>query len=213
MHRRPLVHKLLQDAALLLATIDPLGTLLLFGALTGDRPAAERAPLARRAVLFGGAILLAALVLGQFVLQALGVRLASLQIAGGVLLFLFGVRMVLGDLDAEARAEPEPGHDAAVFPLAIPSIASPGALIAVILLTDNYRYSPAQQAATGAVLVAILALTYAMMRAADPLLRFLGSSGARILIRVLGMILAALAVEMTLSGLGIAGWADSAGAA
>jgi multiple antibiotic resistance protein len=205
------MHKLLQDAALLLATIDPIGTLLLFGALTAEREPPERSALARRAVLYGGAILLAALVLGQFILQALGVRLASLQIAGGVLLFLFGVRMVLGNLDAEARAEPEPGHDAAVFPLAIPSIASPGALIAVILLTDNYRYSPGQQAATGIVLIAILALTYVMLRAAAPLLRVLGSSGARILIRVLGMILAALAVEMTLSGLGIAGWADAVG--
>lgn len=205
------MHKLMQDAALLFATIDPIGTLLLFGALTADRAASDRAALARRAVLYGGAILLAALVLGQLVLQVLGVRLASLQIAGGVLLFLFGVRMVLGNLDVEARAEPEPGHDAAVFPLAIPSIASPGALIAVILLTDNYRYSPGQQAATGVVLVAILALTYLMLRAATPLLRVLGSSGARILIRVLGMILAALAVEMTLSGLGIAGWAEAVG--
>lgn len=197
---------LIQAALFLLATIDPLGTVLLFSALTANVPAAARPAIAKRAVLYAGAILIGSLALGQLLLQGLGVRLISLQVAGGIVLFLFGLQMLFGDLAGHAKGEPEAGHDLAIFPLALPAIASPGAIIAAIVLTDNEVYSIASQAAVAGVLVAILALTWAMLRFADPILRVLGVSGSRVLIRILGMLLAALAVELTLTALGVAGW-------
>lgn len=195
-----------QAALFLFATIDPISTVLLFSALTASMPAVERAAVARRSVLYAGAILLGSLVLGQVILQGLGVRLISLQVAGGVVLFLFGLQMIFGEVAGQAKGEPEAGHDVAVFPLALPSIASPGAIIAAIVLTDNEVHSIAMQAAVAGVLVAILFLTWAMLRAAAPILRILGVGGSRVLVRVLGMLLAALAVELALSALGVAGW-------
>lgn len=197
---------LIQAALFLLATIDPIGTVLVFHAVTPSASPEARRAIARRAVLYAGAILLGALALGQLLLQGLGVRLISLQVAGGVVLFLFGLQMIFGEVGHAAPGEPEAGHDVAIFPLALPSIASPGAIIAAIVLTDNEVYSVASQAAVAGVLVAILGLTWAMLRFADPILHFLGVSGSRVLIRVLGMLLAALAVELTLTALGVAGW-------
>lgn len=201
---------LIQAALFLFATIDPLGTVLLFSGVTAGVPAAQRPAIARRAVLSAAAILVGAMVLGQPILQGLGVRLISLQVAGGIILFLFGLQMIFGEVGAPGKAEPESGHDLAVFPLAVPSIASPGAVIAVIVLTDNDVYSLASQATIGAILLAILLLTWAMLRLAGPIMSVLGVSGARVLIRVLGMLLAALAVELTLSALGVAGWTGPA---
>ena len=201
---------LIQAALFLLATIDPLGTVLLFSAVTSATPPADRPAIARRAVLYAGAILVGALIAGQLILQGLGVRLISLQVAGGVVLFLFGLQMIFGDVGGHAKGEPEAGHDLAIFPLALPSIASPGAIIAVIVLTDNEVYSIASQAAVAGLLVAILILTWVMLRLTDPILRILGVAGSRVLIRVLGMLLAALAVELTLTALGVAGWVHPA---
>ena len=201
---------LIQAALFLLATIDPLGTVLLFSAVTSATAPADRPAIARRAVLYAGAILIGALIAGQLILQGLGVRLISLQVAGGVVLFLFGLQMIFGDVGGHAKGEPEAGHDLAIFPLALPSIASPGAIIAVIVLTDNEVYSIASQAAVAGVLIAILVLTWIMLRLTDPILRILGVAGSRVLIRVLGMLLAALAVELTLTALGVAGWVHPA---
>lgn len=197
---------LIQAALFLLATIDPLGTVLLFSAVTSSTAPTDRPAIARRAVLYAGAILIGALVAGQLILQGLGVRLISLQVAGGVVLFLFGLQMIFGDVGGHAKGEPEAGHDLAIFPLALPSIASPGAIIAVIVLTDNEVYSIASQAAVAGVLIAILILTWVMLRLTEPILRILGVAGSRVLIRVLGMLLAALAVELTLTALGVAAW-------
>ena len=119
--------KFLRDALLLGATIDPLGTLALFVSLTRGLDAATRRRTAGKAVLYSGAILLASVVLGQVVLSAMHVRLLSLQLAGGLILFLLGLKMVFG---GHFESSPEPGHDLAVFPLAVPAIANPGSIMA-----------------------------------------------------------------------------------
>jgi len=131
------------------------------------------------------------------------IRCSTFQIAGGVFLFLFGAQMTLTDFTGHL-AGPEEGkgaRDPAVFPLAIPAIASPGALLAVVVLTENSRYSTAHQAMTAGVLVVILGLTYFALRWSSQLMRWLGRTGGAALIRILGMILAALAVVMVVEGL------------
>lgn len=194
---------LLRDALILLSTIDPIGTVLVFAVVSEGMSAVARRRLAGRAVVIAGVTLVGFLVLGQVGLAAMHVSLTSFQIAGGVFLFLFGAQMTLTDFTSHL-AGPEVGkgaRDPAVFPLAIPAIASPGALLAVVVLTENTRYSTAHQALTAGVLVAILGLTYLALRWSTHLMRWLGRTGGAALIRILGMILAALAVEMLIEGL------------
>ncbi len=194
---------LLRDALILLSTIDPIGTVLVFAVVSEGMSAVARRRLAGRAVVIAGVTLIGFLVLGQVGLAAMHVSLTSFQIAGGAFLFLFGAQMTLTDFTSHL-ASPEEGkgaRDPAVFPLAIPAIASPGALLAVVVLTENTRYSTAHQAMTAGVLVAILGLTYLALRWSTHLMRWLGRTGGAALIRILGMILAALAVEMLIEGL------------
>lgn len=201
--------KFIQDALILWATIDPIGTLALFAAITAGLAPAERRKTAAKAIGYSTAILLSSVVIGQIILDGMGIKLNSLQVAGGAILFLFGLQMIFGD-NAKTSGQPEDGHDIAVFPLAVPSIASPGAIMAAILLTDNDLYDVATQATTAAIMLAVLLLTWALMLLADPILRIIGKNGAEILVKVMGMILAALSVELVLNALGIPGWARAA---
>jgi multiple antibiotic resistance protein len=197
---------IIRDALLFWATIDPVGTVVLFAALTAARPALERRRVAIRAVLYAAAILVGSVVLGQIILTALGIRLISLQVAGGIILFLFGLQMVFSRHTVETDQRPEPGHDLAVFPLAVPSIASPGAITAAIVATDNDLYSVGEQALSTLVLIVVLAMTLLMMLLAGKILRVLGTHGSEILVRVMGMLLAALSVELVMEALGAERW-------
>jgi len=146
-------------------------------------------------------------VLGQIILDAMGIRLLSLKVAGGIILFLFGLRMLFGSVSREIDSH-EKGRDLAVFPLAVPSIAGPGAIMAVILLTDNDVYSVPEQIQTAVVLLVVLGLTYVLLLVSDAILRVIGRPGAAILTRVMGILLAALSVELVLSALSIGSWAN-----
>ncbi len=195
------MQQIIHDFVLLFAVIDPIGTLLLFLSITGSFSTHDRNRIALRAILYSGIIMLVFLVIGQLLLGAMGIRLVSFQMAGGIILFLFGLKMIFGDDVSHSHDRAEPGHDIAVFPLAIPSLASPGAMTAVVILTDNRRYGFEDQAITALVLVGVLLFTYFLLRMANTFHKWLGDSGSAILIRVMGMILAALAVEIFLQGI------------
>lgn len=201
MEQESFVAHALRDFLMLFVTIDPIGTLSLFVPLTATTPPAQRPRVALRSVLYGGGILITFLVAGQIVLNGLGVRLESFQIAGGVILFLLGLQMVFGTGIAASGAAPEAGYDVAVFPLAIPSIASPGAITAVVVLTDNDRFSLLHQVETGVVLLAVLGITYGVLRLANPIHGVIGDTGATVMVRVMGLLLAALAAEELLESL------------
>ena len=136
----------------------------------------------------------------------MGIRLRSLQVAGGLILFVFGLEMVFGWMN-QPSASVEKGRDLAVFPLAVPAIAGPGAIMAIILLTDNDAYSVSERAQTAVVLLVVLVLNYILLRLSDVILRIIGRQGAAVLTRVMGIILSALAVEFVLTGLSIGNWA------
>ena len=199
--------KITRDALLFWATIDPVGTVVLFAALTAGMQAVERRMVALRAVLYAALILVGSVVLGQIILTGLGIRLISLQVAGGVVLFLFGLQMIFRNRAAESGNRPEAGHELAVFPLAIPSIASPGAIMAAIVATDNDLFSIGQQVVSTLILLAVLALTLVMMLLSEKILKVVGVHGSEILIRVMGMLLAALSVELVMEALGAEKWA------
>jgi len=202
----PLLIKISKDFPTIWTTIDPIGNVAIFAGLTASLTRVERRRTALSATVYAAVILVVAVVAGQFILDAIGIHLHSLKVAGGIILFLFGLQILFGRLDATAGA-PEPGRDLAVFPLAVPSIAGPGAMMAVILLTDNDVYTVAEQAQTGVVLLVVLLLTYILLLFSDAILRIIGRQGAAILVRVMGIILCSLAVEIVLTTLGVASWA------
>ena len=196
---------LVKDFMMLWSTIDPVGTLALFTGLTARLSAQQRRKTAIKATLYASMVLIVALILGQLILTAMDIKLISLQLAGGVILFLFGLQMIFSTHIHEP-GETEPGHDLAVFPLAVPSIASPGAIMAVITLTDNHVKTLYQQTATAAVLLLVLLVTCGLMLMADRIFKVIGHNGSAIIVRIMGMILAALSVELIMTAIGVAPW-------
>ena len=205
-----MTEKFIRDALILWTTIDPVGTLAIFTAVTAHLDPSDRRRVAIKAILYAAAVLLGSIVVGQVLLSAMGIRLLSLQLAGGIILFLFGLQMIFGSNLAGGGAQGEQGHDIAVFPLAVPSIATPGAILAVILLTDNHLYPIPVQVGTAAILLGVLLITLIFMLAANPILRVIGHNGASVLVRVMGMVLAALSIEFVMEALGVPEWLTEA---
>ena len=195
--------KLLEDAITLFVVINPIGLVPLFIAITRDEPPRRRRRIARRAVLISASILMVFIALGQIVLEGLKVSLPAFRVAGGLVLLVVALRMVLSDQDTRSgtTAPADGPRDIAVFPLAMPFIAGPGAVMASVLLTDNHAFTMAQQAATAVVLLVILAITYIILLGAETVQRRIGPTGTNVLSRVLGLVLSALAAETMLEGL------------
>ena len=187
----------------LFVVIDPIGTLPVFLFATANVPKHLHRSFAVRAVLVAGLVLLAFLVAGQYLLELLGLRLGSFQVAGGIILFLFALTMIFGDPKPEKEIEAaERDHLAgAVFPLAMPSIASPGAMLAIVILTDNHTNPLEDQIITAALLIIVLALTLVLLLLAGRIGRLMGTTGASVISRVMGIILATVAVDATFGGL------------
>ena len=192
---------LVSDLITLFVVVDPLAASSVFLAVTASYTAPAKRRIATLAVLCALGVCLFFIVLGQIIVEAMGISLRAFQIAGGIVLFLFAVSMIL----AEPK-EPAGGDggvaSVAVYPLAIPAIAGPGTMLTVMLLTDNDRFGIVEQATTAAVTVAVLVIQYALLLLAEPVSRVIGRSGANILRRVMGMILAAVAVNAVLTALG-----------
>ena len=184
--------------------IDPIGTIPVFVAITAGMPASARVSTAFRAAFISACILLFFLIAGQFLLEALGISLPAFQIAGGLILFLFALTMIFSTSKPEAETAEAiklgDAHSVAVFPLAVPSLASPGAMLAIVLLTDNNRFSIQQQLVTGSVMLCVIGVALICMLLAIPILRVIGNGGAAIVSRVMGMILAAVAVDAVITG-------------
>ncbi|WP_018148992.1 MarC family protein [Henriciella marina] len=195
-----MTHTLVEQFILLWVVIDPIGTIPVFIAVAAGVAAADRWKIALKATIAATAVLLLFLVGGQFLINALGISLPAFQIAGGIVLLLFALTMIFGDSKPESEAQQwsaeEDGHSSvAIFPLAMPSLASPGAILAVVVLTDNNRFSIQEQAMTGGLMLAVMACAFVLMLAATPILRIIKMAGAALVSRIMGMILAAVAVN------------------
>lgn len=189
------------------ATVAPPEVAVVFAALTPKRSAADRRRLARRATLIAGTILFAFAILGETLLGWLGISLPAMRAAGGILLLLIAVDMVFArssggtSTTAEEEAEAEGRSDISAFPLGTPLIAGPGAIGAAILLVANAQGDPVRIAVVLAALTAVLVTTYVLMLAAAQLQNRLGVTGVHVLSRVLGILLAALAVQFLFDGI------------
>jgi len=188
-----------------LVVIDPPGCAPIFAGLTREATAAQRRSMAIRSVLIAACILLFFALLGEELLGALGVSLSAFRIAGGIMLFLIAIDMVFEKRTErrENRAEEVAASevdDVSVFPMAIPMIAGPGSIASAMLLTARADGLAATAVVLGALL-AVLLLTLVALLAAGPLMRLLGHKMEAMLTRLLGVILAALAVQFVLDGI------------
>lgn len=193
---------MLQTFVLLWAVIDPIGTIPVFISATQGRSDPERRKIAFVAATASAGILLFFIIAGELLLTAMGVPLVAFQIAGGLVLFLFALTMIFGESKPEGELKMVRSvHDTAVFPLATPSIASPGAMMAVVLLTENARHSIAHQAITSVLTLIVIGLVYLLMRAAATISKIIGEGGASIISRVMGLILSSIAAANVLEGI------------
>jgi len=148
------VEEIFASFIMLWAVIDPIGTVPVFISATQGREVKERKKIAFIAAATAAGILLFFIVIGEILLRGMGVPLTAFQIAGGLILFLFALTMIFGESKPEGESKAARSlQDTAIFPLATPSIASPGAMMAVVLLTENSRHSFVEQ-----VVVAFLML-------------------------------------------------------
>ena len=187
----------------MLVVIDPVGLVPMFLALAGERDTLDRRRIARRAVLTSGGILVAFALVGSWVLGRLQISLDAFRVAGGLLLFWIAVRMVFAEHERETKeeeAEAMGRQDISVFPLAIPIIAGPGALASVMILVGEaaeYSFGLVMVLAMTAV---VLVLCHAALRLSEVIARILGQTGVNVVTRVLGVLLAALAVQYVADG-------------
>ena len=170
----------LESFVTLWVVIDPIGTIPVFIVVTAGMTAAARRKTALLATLVSIGVLLFFLILGQILIDALGISLLSFQVAGGIILFLFALTMIFGepkqktDLKSVVDDATEPERPSpAIFPLAVPSLASPGAMLAIVLLTDNDQFVIANQALTAVVMVGVLGIACLFMLMAEPIMKLI----------------------------------------
>ncbi len=184
------------------AVVDPIGTVPVFISVTSHFDNAAKNKIAMISSLVAAAILIFFVVAGEIVLIAMSIPLPAFQVAGGLVLFLFALTMIFGESKPDEEVKLAHDHrDTAIFPLAVPSIASPGAILAAVLLTENNRYSISEQAQTVAMMLAVLVVTYFFMFFAGKIHRLIGPGGASVVSRVMGLMLASVATSNTLSGI------------
>jgi multiple antibiotic resistance protein len=190
----------------LLVIIDPVGTAAMFATMTPRDTLAERAAQAKRACLIAFVVLAAFGLAGEGLLRGMGIGLPAMKVAGGILLFLTAADMVtargaLRATEPERQAAIRTEDDISVFPLAIPLIAGPGAMTTMVLLHSSAAGAASRIAAIQLALLAAILLQLACLLLARHVARLLGETGASVVGRVLGVLLAALAAQITLDGL------------
>jgi len=190
----------------LFVIVDPVGTAVIFAGLTRNWKHRERREAAWRGSTIAAILLLVFALLGDPLMRALGVTLAAFHVAGGILLFLLAIDMVFARPSGihaptvPEQKEAQKRDDVAVFPLAFPLIAGPGALTSIVLLMSRATTTVSAAGILGALAV-VLALTLAALLQASRLARLLGVTGGNVVGRVLGVILAAIAAQFVLDGI------------
>jgi len=192
--------------AALVAVTNPMGVAAIFLSMTADSTPAERARTANTAAIASTVALLVTAAAGKYILGFFAISLDGFRAAGGLILLLMALSMLrarpsrMSSVTAE-RMEGEEKEDPGVFPLAIPLIAGPGAFAAVIVYAESAT-GPVGWLAMGGVILAAGLTVFASLRAAAPISSLLGVTGMNVLMRVMGLVLAAIAMEMIAAGIG-----------
>lgn len=189
------------------ALIDPIGNAVMFASLTAHDSGEHRRKMAFKGVIIASILLLVFMFVGQSLLTHLGISLAALRTAGGILLLILAIDMVFAinsggtsttdEEDIEARKS----DDISVFPLATPLIAGAGSISAVILLHANAQGDVMAEIAITIALLIVMLITLILLLIATQVQRILGTIGLNVINRILGVILSALAVQFVFDGL------------
>src|SRR6185437_176078 len=196
---------LISTLVTLFVVVDPIGLVPTFLAVTHGLPAAARGSVAWRASVIAALILAGSALIGDWLLRTLSITLPAFRIAGGLLLFsiasemVFGVRIVRQSRQAEEAIE-EHVRNIAAFPLAIPLMAGPGAITATVLLAGRAGGDPLRLGALLGVVAVVLALCFVVFTLAARIAKMLGTTANVVLSRLLGVLLAALAVQFVIDG-------------
>jgi multiple antibiotic resistance protein len=185
--------------------VDPVGLAPIFVGLTAHLSTAQRSVIATRAILISAIIVAFFGLVGRFLLNSLGINLYAFNIAGGGLLFLVAVDMLFGRPSGARETKTEADEamtreDISVFPLAIPLIAGPGTIATTILYVNSALANPINLLWVAAAIAITLTLAWVVMRASMWIVQRVGRTGIMVLSRILGIVLAALAVQFILNG-------------
>ena len=197
----------------LFVVLDPPGCVPIFSSLTNGTSAAHRRAMALRSTAIAAFVLLLFGLWGKAFLTALGITLPAFKLAGGIMVFLIAVDMVFETRtkrreerasevarDCDADGKPLEAEDISVFPMAIPMLAGPGSIAAVMLLMAKAQGFEARVTVLAA-LAAVMAITLAALLAAGPLMRLMGVKIEAMITRLLGVVLAALAAQFVIDGI------------
>ncbi len=192
----------LKSFLFLFAVIDPLGAVPIFLEATKNLDDRAKKRIAINASLVAASILIFFIIAGQVIMEAMHISLSAFQISGGLILFLFSLTMIFGE------GRPEEGKHlikdyshVTVFPIALPGIASPGAIMAVVLLTDNHLYTILHQAGTTLLVLLVLLVTCLFLLFARKIQNKVGDTGITVIGKIMGLILASFAVQNVLTGI------------
>lgn len=188
------------------AIVNPLGAVGPFLAMTARDNVTKRRSTAQRACVLAAVVLAVCASAGGFLFQFLGITLPALKIAGGCLLFLVAMDMLNARESGskatdEEREEGALKEDIAIFPLGIPLLSGPGAMISVFILMEKAR-TPLDQIYIYLAIIVTMTLAYFILRQASILAHWLGATGINVMSRMMGLILASIAVQFILTGLG-----------
>ncbi|MDH3325132.1 MAG: MarC family protein [Gammaproteobacteria bacterium] len=191
----------------LFVVLDPVGVAAIFAALTQGHTDEYRRQMAMKGTLLSAVILILFAFLGNFLLTALGITLDAFRVAGGLFLLLLSIDMVfarqsgLRGTTKSENEEAEHKNDISVFPLAIPLIAGPGGITTLMLLMGGTGQQPLWVVSLMTVLVAVLVLMFVALIMAGGIVRIMGETGSNVVSRLLGILLAALAIQYMIDGI------------
>lgn len=189
----------------LLVVVDPFGVAPIFVAMTQSMSAAERQAILTRAVGVAFGVALFFMIAGRAVLSYLGVTVNAFSISGGILLFVAALPMLFGERPGLQAPEPQEsgtaGESIAVFPLAIPLLSGPGTIASILLLTSRADTDLARLLVLALAISMVYLVVILSLRASETIIKRLGQGGVHIITRVLGILLAALAVQFVLNGI------------
>jgi multiple antibiotic resistance protein len=200
----PMLDQLLKFFVVMFVVVDPPSLVPLFATMTEGASAGYRRRMAVKAALISLGILVVFALAGSSIIGIMGISIEAFRIGGGLMLFLIALDMVFAREEKttpEEKAETRRRADISVFPLAFPLIAGPGALATVLLTFGAAKSAPLLYAGLVAVLAAVVGVTLLFMLATPIVMRVLGVTGANVVTRIAGVILAALAVQFVLDGL------------
>lgn len=200
-----MIELFLSAFATFFVVIDPPGCAPIYAGLTKGANTVQQRSMAVRAVLIASAILLVFAFVGEALLRTLGISLNAFRIAGGIMLFLIALEMVFEKRQerredrAQKIIETPEVEDVSVFPMAMPMIAGPGSIATTMLLVSRSD-GPGETAMVFAALIVVLTLTLLALLSAGPLMRRLGAKIESVITRLLGVLLAALAIQFVIDG-------------